>query len=126
MVFPRQLRAALVALLATRTNAFVVEHIAAAHRATRRIAAPHCRFMVAINGDTQEDDNNDNEIDPSSSLSRRRIVLRIAPAALLLASVSSLQPASADVSDGNALPQGAQQFANVVKLKTNLKVRQIK
>jgi hypothetical protein len=30
--------------------------------------------------------------------------------------------ANADVSDGNALPQGAQQFARTIKLKTDLKV----
>jgi hypothetical protein len=32
------------------------------------------------------------------------------------------EPAIADVSDGNALPQGAQQFARTIKLKTDLKV----
>ncbi len=30
--------------------------------------------------------------------------------------------ANADVSDGNALPEGAQQFARTIKLKTDLKV----
>lgn len=37
--------------------------------------------------------------------------------------ITGASPAQADVSDGNSLPQGAQQFARVIKLKADLKVR---
>jgi hypothetical protein len=56
------------------------------------------------------------------AVSRRQLfqfAAALAPAAL----VTGASPAKADVSDGNALPQGAQQFARVVKLQTDLKVR---
>jgi hypothetical protein len=60
-----------------------------------------------------------------TAISRRQVVVetikQFTPAAVLLGT-SSL-PVRADVSDGNALPQGAQQFARVLRLKTNLKVR---
>jgi hypothetical protein len=53
-------------------------------------------------------------------LSRRR---QLVGAAVLLPFIAAgTPPARADVSDGNVLPKGAQQFARVVKLKTDLKV----
>lgn len=53
----------------------------------------------------------------------RRFLLQVAVGAMLPAVlVAGASPSRADVSDGNALPQGAQQFARVLKLKTDLKV----
>ena len=54
-------------------------------------------------------------------ISRRHlfeVVSLLMPAVLVV----SASPARADVWDGNALPQGAQQFSRVIKLKTDLKV----
>lgn len=51
----------------------------------------------------------------------RRCALTVA-AALVPVLVAGFSPAVADVSDGSSLPQGARQFARVVKLKTDLKV----
>ena len=44
----------------------------------------------------------------------------ISSAALVVSQVAV--KVNADVSDGNALPEGAQQFARTIKLKTDLKV----
>ena len=50
--------------------------------------------------------------------SRRHMI--ISSVALIASQVAT--KANADVSDGNALPEGAQQFARTIKLKTDLKV----
>jgi hypothetical protein len=61
--------------------------------------------------------------DPSTALlaSRRDFVgqgAAIVGAALVAGSL----PSFADVSDGNALPQGAQQFSKMIRVKADLKV----
>ena len=55
---------------------------------------------------------------PQPATSRRKMI--ISSAALVVSQVAV--KVNADVSDGNALPEGAQQFARTIKLKTDLKV----
>ena len=54
------------------------------------------------------------------ALTRRKAM--IASLVVLSTSASPSQRAYADVSDGNSLPKGAQQFARTIKLKTDIKV----
>lgn len=51
----------------------------------------------------------------------RRYILQSATAAALTVFLTGISQAKADVYDGKDLPQGAQQFAKAVKLKTDLK-----
>lgn len=53
-----------------------------------------------------------------SAVSRRNMI--VSSVAFIASQVAT--KANADVSDGNALPEGAQQFARTIKLKTDLKV----
>jgi hypothetical protein len=57
------------------------------------------------------------------AVSRREAMI----VSLIAFSAAATQPqyANADVSDGNALPKGAQQFARTLKLKTDIKVRDL-
>ena len=55
------------------------------------------------------------------STSSRRIMI-VSCAAFVTGASQVVTKANADVSDGNALPEGAQQFARTIKLKTDLKV----
>ena len=54
--------------------------------------------------------------------SRRDILSVGVSAALSLAVAGSPLPASADISEGNTLPQGAQQFSRLIRVKADLKV----
>lgn len=56
-----------------------------------------------------------------NEFSRRNVIGAIFAAASTSILVS--RPAFADVSDGNVLPQGAAQFARLIKVKTDLAVR---
>ena len=59
----------------------------------------------------------------SESSGRRAFVAALGTFALLVSRSDTAPPAAwADVADGNALPKEAQQFANVIQLKTNIKV----
>jgi hypothetical protein len=53
-----------------------------------------------------------------SAVSRRNMI--VSSVAFIASQVAT--KANADVSDGNELPEGAQQFARTIKLKTDLKV----
>jgi hypothetical protein len=61
------------------------------------------------------------ENDVQVSVSSRRSMIVSSVACITGASLF-MTKANADVSDGNALPEGAQQFARTIKLKTDLKV----
>jgi hypothetical protein len=54
----------------------------------------------------------------------RRSAMIISPIVFFVAA-SQPQRTNADVSDGNALPKGAQEFARTLKLKTDIKVRDL-
>ena len=58
----------------------------------------------------------------SSENTRRELLLMGMLLAPTLLTVGSAAPAFADVSDGNALPQGAAQFSRVVRAKADLLV----
>ena len=61
--------------------------------------------------------------DRSTALSAgRRDFITQGAAVVGAALVTGSLPAFADVSDGNTLPQGAQQFSRLIKVKGNLKV----
>jgi hypothetical protein len=62
---------------------------------------------------------------PESKLTNRRdFGARIlSSSSMVVAALASSQPAYADVSDGNALPQGAAQFGRVIRAKSDLQVR---
>jgi hypothetical protein len=69
-------------------------------------------------------DNNSNDNDNSSPLLTRRQWFTVAGVTALITSgiLSPIQSSFADVSDGTSLPQGAQQFARVARLKNNIAV----
>ena len=69
--------------------------------------------------------SNQEDYDTSSTIiSRRQWINKVAIVSLVTAGVlnNGIQPAYADVSDGTSLPQGAQQFARVIRLKSDLNV----
>lgn len=76
------------------------------------------RFMTTQDASDVEDNN---------SGSRRVFIHQVTRHAFLIPVVAAtmattVEPANADVSDGTSLPKAAQQFARVIKLKTDLKV----
>ena len=56
------------------------------------------------------------------SVSSRRSMI-VSSVAMIIGVSQVATKANADVSDGNSLPEGAQQFARTIKLKTDLKVK---
>ena len=60
-----------------------------------------------------------------SAINNRRdflVATTVAGAGVAATILSTPQAAFADVSDGNTLPQGAQQFSRVIRVKSDLKV----
>lgn len=57
-----------------------------------------------------------------NNMNRRQLLKHVSIASSSIASIASIQvsKAFADVSDGNSLPQGAQQFASIIRLKSDL------
>jgi len=124
------LSAVLLSLLSARNDAFVAvpqSSDAGRSRMIAPIAPPLVVTMMRTAGSTTSGEEEDRPAVADYRVSSRRHLFTVlassssaaAAAAILLAAPST---ARADVSDGNVLPQGAQQFANVVKLKSNLKV----
>ena len=66
----------------------------------------------------------DHDTPSTTIISRRQWINKVAIVSLVTAGVlnNGIQPAYADVSDGTSLPQGAQQFARVIRLKSDLVV----
>ena len=80
-------------------------------------------IITCARSSAQDDHDEYLAVRPSiSGASSRRSALGWLALSTMGGTAASL-PAWADVSDGNALPKEAQQFANVIKLKSNIKVR---
>ena len=120
----------LVALIAPRPNDAFLTVFPAKSMVDRqstqgkRSSVSNTNIITCARSSAQDDHDEYLAVRPSiSGASSRRCALGWLALSTMGGTAATSLPAWADVSDGNALPKEAQQFANVIKLKSNIKVR---
>lgn len=82
-------------------------------------AAASKRFHAASHRTEQALYSNDS-FETKPTLNRRDAFVKVTGLVLIPSMFGAILPANADVSDGNALPEGAAQFSRVVRAKTDM------
>jgi hypothetical protein len=86
---------------------------------TASSAAALKRFH-AVSHRTEQALYSNDSFETKPTLNRRDAFVKVTGLVLIPSMFGAILPANADVSDGNALPEGAAQFSRVVRAKTDM------